>query len=89
MPAETAPAAEAEAATTPSHEELLYMLEAPDLTRRERRELKRAARFQKRVELWEARRAAPQPRKLHRAIITIAMMGACIWLLWLINGGSS
>ena len=58
------------------------MLEAPDLTKRERRELKRMHRFQRRVELWEARRANPnQPRKIHRAAITIFMMGAMLWLI--------
>lgn len=71
------------------HADLLEMLEAPDLTKRERRELKRAARYQKRIETWEHRLANPSPRKLHRAVITILMMGACIWVLWLINGGGA
>lgn len=75
--------------TRASHAELTDMLQAPDLTRKERRELTRAARFQKRVELWEERRANPSPRKFHRAAATILMMGACIWLLWFINGGGS
>jgi hypothetical protein len=75
------------APTPPTHAELLDMLEAPDLTKRERRELQRAARFQKRVELWEHRRATPHPPKIHRAVITLLMMGACLWLLWLLLAG--
>jgi hypothetical protein len=75
------------APTPPSHAELLTMLEAPDLTKSERRELQRAARFQKRVETWEARRATPHPPKIHRAIITLLMMAACLWLLWLLLSG--
>lgn len=63
------------------------MLEAPDLTKRERRELQRMARFQKRVELWEHRRATPAPRKLHRAVITLLMMVACLGVLWLLLSG--
>lgn len=74
-------------ADRPSHAELLAMLEAPDLTKRERRELQRMARFQRRVETWELRRATPHPPKLHRAIITLLMMGACLWLLWLLLTG--
>jgi hypothetical protein len=73
----------------PTHAQLLEMLEAPDLTRRERRELQKAARFQKRVELWEHRRATPHPRKLHRAVITLLMMAACLWMLWLLLGGGT
>ena len=73
----------------PSHAQLLEMLEAPDLTRSERRELQRMARFQRRVETWEARRAAPQPRKLHRAIVSLAMMAACLWVLWLLLGAGT
>lgn len=75
------------APTPPSHAELLAMLEAPDLTRSERRELQRMARFQKRVETWERRRAAPAPRKPHRAVITLLMMAACLWVLWLLLTG--
>jgi hypothetical protein len=45
---------------------------------------KRAARFQRRVELWEERRANPSPRKLHRAIITIIMMAMMLMLLVLL-----
>jgi hypothetical protein len=71
-------------ATPPTHAELLDMLEAPDLTKSERRELQRAARFQKRVELWEARRAAPQPRKLHRTLVQLVLMAATLWVLWLL-----
>lgn len=63
------------------------MLEAPDLTRSERRELRRMARFQKRVETWERRRAVPAPRKPHRAVITLLMMAACLWVLWLLLSG--
>ncbi len=76
-----------DAQTRPSHAELLAMLEAPDLTRSERRELQRMARFQKRIETWEQRRSGPQPRKLHRAVITLAMMAACLWVLWLLLAG--
>jgi len=75
------------APTPPSHAELLEMLEAPDLTKRERRELQRAARFQRRVELWEVRRATPHPPKLHRAVITLLMMAACLGLLYLMLSG--
>lgn len=74
-------------APRPSHAQLLEMLEAPDLTPGERRELKRMARFQKRVELWEARRATPHPRKVHRAVITLLMMAASLWVLWLLLAG--
>lgn len=73
----------------PSHAELLEMLEADDLTRRERRELQRMARFQQRVEKWEMRRATPHPPKLHRAIITLLMMAACLALLALLLFGGS
>ncbi len=73
--------------TPPSHAELLEMLEAPDLTRSERRELQRAARFQKRVELWELRRSTPHPPKRHRAVITLLMMAACLWVLYLLLTG--
>lgn len=62
------------------------MLEAPDLSKAERRELQKAARFQRRVELWEARRATPHPPKLHRAVTTLLMMAACLGLLWLLLG---
>ena len=71
----------------PSHAELLSMLDAPDLTPRERRELRRAARFQKRVEVWEQRRSEPAPRKLHRTVITLLMMAACLWVLYLLLSG--
>lgn len=73
----------------PSHAELLSMLDAPDLTKRERRELQRAARFQKRVETWEARRATPHPPKVHRAVITLLLMAATLWVLWLLLTGPS
>jgi hypothetical protein len=73
----------------PTHAELLEMLEAPDLTTRERREVKRAARFQKRIELWEHRRATPHPPKIHRAAITLLMMAGCLWMLWLLLGNGS
>lgn len=75
------------APTPPSHAELVDMLDAPDLTKRERRELKRMARFQKRVETWEHRRSMPAPRKPHRAIITLLMMAACVGVLWLLLSG--
>ena len=71
----------------PTHAELQEMLTAPDLTKRERRELQKAARFQKRVELWEARRATPHPAKLHRAVITLVMMAACLGVLYLLLSG--
>jgi hypothetical protein len=74
-PSSTAP-------TPPTHAELLEMLEAPDLTKSERRELQKAARFQKRVELWEARRAQPSPRKLHRTIVQLLLMALTLWVLW-------
>jgi hypothetical protein len=73
--------------TPPTHAELLDMLTAPDLTRSERRELQKAARFQKRVELWEARRAQPAPRKLHRTIIQLLLMAATLWVLWVLVRG--
>jgi hypothetical protein len=73
----------------PSHAELQQMLEAPDLTRRERRELQRMARFQRRVELWERRRATPHPPKLHRAVVTLLMMAACVGVLWLLLFGNT
>ncbi|MCW2928767.1 MAG: hypothetical protein JWM86_2735 [Thermoleophilia bacterium] len=72
--------------TPPSHDDLMAMHEAPDLSKSERSELQKAARFQRRVELWEARRATPHPPKLHRAIITLGMMAACLGLLWLLLG---
>jgi hypothetical protein len=68
----------------PSHAELLAMLDSPDLTRREQRELKRAARFQRRVETWEQRRREPAPRTPHRTVITLLMMAACLALLALL-----
>lgn len=73
----------------PTHAQLLEMLEAPDLTRGERRELQRAARFQRRVETWEARRATPHPRKLHRAVVMLLLMAAALWVLWLLLVGPS
>ncbi|MCB0880164.1 MAG: hypothetical protein KDC46_14420 [Thermoleophilia bacterium] len=81
--------AASETTPRPTHAQLLEMLEAPDLTRRERRELQRMARFQKRVETWEHRRANPAPAKLHRAVITLLMMAACLWVLWLLLGGGA
>lgn len=71
----------------PTHAELVEMLEAPDLTKRERRELQKAARYQKRIELWEHRRATPHPPKLHRAVITLLMMAACLGVLYLLLVG--
>lgn len=76
------------APTPPTHAELLEMLEAPDLTKQERRELQRAARFQRRVELWEARRASNTPAQPHRVVVQLLMMGACVWVLWLLLAGS-
>lgn len=75
------------APTPPTHTELLDMLEAPDLTKRERRELQRAVRFQKRVEKWEVRRATPTKAKPHRVVIELLMMAACLWVLWLLIVG--
>ncbi|MCW2920278.1 MAG: hypothetical protein JWL76_152 [Thermoleophilia bacterium] len=75
------------APTKPSHAELLEMLEAPDLTKSERRELRKAARFQKRVELWEVRRSTPHPPKIHRAVVTLLMMAACLGVLYLLLAG--
>jgi hypothetical protein len=74
-------------ATRPTHAQLVEMLDAPDLTRSERRELQRMARYQKRIETWEARRATPHPPRYHRAVITLLMMGACLGLLWLLLSG--
>ena len=71
----------------PSVAELEAMQEAPDLTKRERKQLKRDIRFQRRVETWEGRLSGPQPRKLHRAIITILMMLACLFVLYLLLFG--
>lgn len=70
-----------------SHAELLDLLAAPDLTKRERRQLTRAARFQKRVETWEARHATPVKVPVHRVVITLLMMAAALWLLWLLLTG--
>lgn len=67
--------------------ELEQLATAPDLTKRERRELARAIRFQRRVETWEGRLQGPQPRKLHRAIITIVMMLLCLFVLYLVVSG--
>ena len=75
--------------TPPSHAELLVMLEAPDLTKSERRELQRAARYQRRIELWEVRRSTPHPPKIHRAVITLVMMAASLGLLYLLLTGPS
>lgn len=71
----------------PTHAELQSMLSAPDLTKRERRELQKAARYQKRIELWEHRRSTPHPAKLHRAVITLLMMAACLGVLYLLLSG--
>lgn len=70
--------------SNPTHAELTAMLAAPDLTPRERRQLQRAARFQRRVETCEARRSQPTPARRHRAVVTLLMMAACLWLLWLL-----
>ena len=72
------PATPTEPVPRPSHAELTEMLEAPDLTKSERRELRRAARFQKRVELWERRATEQQPRKPHRMIIELVLMAATL-----------
>jgi hypothetical protein len=64
--------------------ELQGLLEAPDLSPAERRELKRTIRFHRRIELWEERRSGPQPRKLHRAVLTIMMMALALALLVLL-----
>jgi len=46
---------------------------------------RKAARFQRRVELWEKRlQSPPPPRFLHRALITITMMVGMIALLGLL-----
>ena len=46
---------------------------------------RKQARFQMRVEKWEDRMAGPPPpRYLHRAIVTIAMMGAMLLLLYIL-----
>ncbi len=65
----------------PSHAELLALLDAPDLTARERRSLQRAARFQKRVETWEDRRSRPTPRTPVRTAVTLLLMAACLGVL--------
>lgn len=67
-----------------SVEQLEGLLQAPDLTKRERRELQRAVRFHRRIELWEARRATYTPPKTHRVVITIGMMVVCLGLLYLL-----
>lgn len=67
--------------------QLEAMQDAPDLTKRERKQLKREIRFQRRVETWEGRLQGPQPRKIHRAIISILMMIACVFVLYLIMFG--
>lgn len=68
-------------------EQLQGLLQAPDLTTRERRELQRAIRFHRRIELWEERRATYTPPKLHRVVISVLMMVACIGLLVLLLKG--
>ena len=75
------------ASDRPTLAELEALATAPDLTSSEQRELKRAIRFQRRVETWEARLQGPQPRKLHRAIITIVMMFLCLVVLYLVVMG--
>lgn len=67
-----------------SVEQLRGLLEAPDLTKGERRELQRAIRFHRRVELWEARQATHTPVKVHRVVISVAMMVACLGMLYLL-----
>jgi hypothetical protein len=72
----------------PSVAELEYMASAPDLTRRERRRIKRDLRFAKRIEVWEARRSGPQPSgRWHRPIITVFMMVCLLGLLYLLLTG--
>jgi len=75
------------ASKRPTHAELTALLDAPDLTKRETRELKRAIRFQRRVEVWEERRAAPQPVKPHRVVISVLLMVAMLWVLYLLITG--
>lgn len=77
------------APSTPSLAELETMAAAPDLTKRERRELGQLIRRRRRIATWESRLAAPQPRKLHRAVITLAMMAVTLWVLWLLLSGST
>ena len=63
------------------------MLEAPDLTKSERRELTKMARFQKRVELWEARHASPVKAQPHRVVVQLLLMAAALWVLWILLHG--
>ena len=67
-----------------SVQQLQGLLEAPDLTKAERRELQRAIRFHRRVELWETRQASNTPAKAHRVIISVGMMVACLGMLYLL-----
>ncbi|MCW2949837.1 MAG: hypothetical protein JWN41_850 [Thermoleophilia bacterium] len=70
-----------------SVEQLQGLLLAPDLTKRERRELQRAIRFHRRIETWEERHANPVPAKLHRVAISIVMMVLCLGVLVLLLRG--
>lgn len=70
-----------------SVEQLQGLLQAPDLTKRERRELQRAIRFHRRIELWEERRATYTPPKLHRVVVSVVMMVLCLALLVLLLKG--
>lgn len=65
-------------------EQLQGLLQAPDLTKRERRELQRVIRLHRRIELWEARRATYTPPKLHRIVVSIVMMALCVAMLYLL-----
>jgi hypothetical protein len=67
--------------------DLEAMQSAPDLTKRERKQLKREIRFQRRVETWEGRLQGPQPRKIHRAVISILMMLLCLFTLYVLLFG--
>lgn len=70
----------------PTADELAALLEAPDLTPAERRELTRAMRHRRRVEKWEARHAANVPAQPHRVVVSLLMMAICLWVLWLLLG---
>lgn len=55
------------------------------LSRRERAELHRALRWQRRIDRWEARRAGPPPpRHLHRAVITVLLLVMMLLVLALL-----
>lgn len=55
------------------------------MTKRERRRWEKALRWQRRIARYEAKRQGPQPKAApHRVIITLLMMAALLFLLYLL-----